>query len=482
MISIKDENKRRQILTGNIWKVVAYVTLPLFFYNFINSFYNVIDQVMVANIGDSSVSAVAIISQIKSLISSLWLGLAGGGSILVSRAYGEGKIDVAKKYANVMFTMALIVCVIIAVLCIPFSKQILLLTQVPDDLIEISNGYFMLQFVEQIIIVINSVFIGLEESKGNTKTIFMSNIIIMLVKLALNSLFIYGLKINDLIYVELASIISQSIMLIIGLCYIFNKKYVFRISFKTLSLDWNYVRKITVISAPLFLGKFVISFGKVSVNAMCKVYGSLTVGALGISNNICGVITNPGASLEDSESGIVSQNLGNKNMKRCLKVFFTCCVVSLIWTTVGYLCVRVFFEDQIIGLFNTKNTSQEFVDMIKSIFFYDSLSIPALAINSVILGILYGYGQTFLATINNLLRIGTRIFVLWFLQTYHPEIGAEAAGISMGISNIVIAIFAIIILVIFLLKIKFRGYKGMKFTDDEPDMVEVDGILIRKEK
>ncbi len=71
MISIKDENKRRQILTGNIWKVVAYVTLPLFFYNFINSFYNVIDQVMVANIGDSSVSAVAIISQIKSLISSL---------------------------------------------------------------------------------------------------------------------------------------------------------------------------------------------------------------------------------------------------------------------------------------------------------------------------------------------------------------------------------------------------------------------------
>ena len=105
---------------------------------------------------------------------------------------------------------------------------------------------------------------------------------------------------------------------------------------------------------------------------------------------------------------------------------------------VGFLVVRVFFMDEIIGLFNLKNDSLEFVNMIKNIFYYDCLTIPALAINCAVLGILYGYGQTFLATINNVIRIVTRISVLWYLQSFHPEIGAEAAVISMGISNVLI--------------------------------------------
>ena len=134
--------------------------------------------------------------------------------------------------------------------------------------------------------------------------------------------------------------------------------------------------------------------------------------------------------------------------------------------------------DEIIGLFNLKNDSLEFVNMIKNIFYYDCLTIPALAINCAVLGILYGYGQTFLATINNVIRIVTRISVLWYLQSFHPEIGAEAAGISMGISNVLIACSALVFLAIFFIKVKVKGYKGMRFSDNEPKMVEVNGMLI----
>ena len=265
-----------------------------------------------------------------------------------------------------------------------------------------------------------------------------------------------------------------------GCFYLFNKNNIFRITFKELSLKWEYVKKIIVISFPLFLGKFVFSLGKVTVNAMCGVYGSLTVGALGLSNNICGVVTSPFLTFEDTTSAIVSQNLGNKNMKRCLKTFFISSLYISIWAIIGFLCVRVFFQDEIISLFNLKNDSAEFVLMIKEIFYYDCITIPALAFNTAVLGILYGYGQTVLATINNFLRIAIRIGTLWYLQSFHPEIGHEAAGISMGISNVAIAIIAVLCLVFFLLKVKIKGYKGMKFSDPEPEMVEVNGVLINK--
>ena len=481
MAKVLDEKARRLILTGNIWRVVISITMPLFFYQLINSFYSLVDQIMVAQIGQDSVSAVATLTQIKGCIMAFGSGLASGGAIIVSRMYGAGKIDEAKKNANVMFSIALITSLLILLVFLPTSTAILRLCHVPSELIEISDLYFKLQLIEQVIIIFNGIFIGLEKSKGNTKIIFVTNIIIMLVKLLLNTILIYGFKVTNLAWVEIASIVSQLVLFVIAVTKLFSKSNIFKISFKTLSLKWSYVKKILLISLPLFLGKFVINLGKVAVNAMCEVYGALTVGALGISNNMCGVITNPGNSMEDSESSIVSQNLGNKNMKRTIKVFWVCMAIMAIWSVIGFLCVRVFFQDQILNLFNTKNTSPEFIQMIKDIFYYDCLTIPSLAINAIILGLLYGYGQTFLATVNNILRIATRIGTLWYLQTFHPEIGAQAAGISMGISNICIAVFAIIFLIIFLIKIKIKGYKGMKLSDPEPEMIEVDGILVRKE-
>ena len=300
----------------------------------------------------------------------------------------------------------------------------------------------------------------------------------MAIKLTLNAIFIYLIKVDNLIWIEVSSLIAQSLIFIIGLLTMFNKNNIFNISIKNLNLKFEHVKKIIIISFPLFLGKFVMSLGKVTVNAMCEAYGALTVGALGISNNMCGLITSGTSSFEDSESSIVSQNLGNKNMKRTIKVFINTLIISCIWGLTGFILMRFVFLDEIIMLFNTKNESLEFVNMIKNIFYYDCLTIIALMINSAVLGLLYGYGQTFLATLSNLLRIGTRIGVLWFLQTFHPEIGAEAAGISMGISNILIAIFAIVFLIIFLIKIKIKGYKGCHFNDPEPIMIEKDGILI----
>ena len=43
-----------------------------------------------------------------------------------------------------------------------------------------------------------------------------------------------------------------------------------------------------------------------------------------------------------------------------------------------------------------------------------------------------------------------RVPTLWILQTFFPHLGAAGAGISMGISNILIALMSVIILIVFL--------------------------------
>ena len=103
---------------------------------------------------------------------------------------------------------------------------------------------------------------------------------------------------------------------------------------------------------------------------------------------------------------------------------------------------------------------------VKEIFVYDCISIPSLGLTSALLGLLYGYGKTFLSSILNFSRIGIRIISL--VICHEAGLGYQAAGISMGISNVLIGILSLIFLIIFLISLYKKGYKGMKISDKEP--------------
>ncbi len=465
-LSAADAKRREKILNGNLFAVIFMVCAPLFIYNFFNSLYSFIDTIMVSQISAEGVSSVAAISQIKDLFGSIGGGISGGAGILIARSFGANDIEKGKKYVNVLTTLAFIVAGFLLLVGIPFAQPILLLFGYPEELLAIGTGYFMVQIANLGVVIFNSSFIAIQKAKGDTRSIFFLNIISMLIKLGLTSLFIYVMKVQDTIYVAFATLTSQVVLFFILLIIINKKDSAFKVNLFKFSLSPEYLKKILVLSIPIFFGKFVFSFGKVSVNAMCKSYGPLVVGALAVSNNICGLITSPGNSFEEGGSTIVSQNLGNNNKKRALAAFWRTLLVASVIGIIGYILVRFIFQDALISLFSkaeSQSTGAEasyFMGLIKQINDYDTLSIIALAINAAVLGVLYGFGQTGLAMIINIARVFVfRIPVLWYFQTFHPEMGAECAGISMGISNICIAIMSMTILGIFLLNLRRKDKK-----------------------
>ncbi len=461
----QDTLRRNKILTGNLLSVIFAICFPLYIYNFFNTIYSFIDTIMVSNISVEGVSSVASISQIKDLFASLGSGLAAGGGILIARCFGANEIDKGQKYVNVLVTLGLII-VSFLFLCLPFANPLLLICGYPKDLINIGTGYFIVQLINLGIVLFNNVFIAIQKAKGDTKSIFVLNIIAMLIKLFLTAMFVYVFKVKNTIYIAISTLISQIILFIILFTHNNKKDNIFKVNFFKPFLKKDLVKQILIISIPIFFGKFIFSFGKVSVNAMCKKYGAMVVGALAISNNICGVATNPNNSFEEGGSTIVSQNLGNNNEKRALKAFWLTLLISLIIGIIGYILIRFIFQDALISLFsktestNSNITSEEFMKLIKSINDYDTLSIPSLAINSAVLGVLYGFKKTKLTMIINISRVFLfRIPVLFYFQTFHPEMGAECAGISMGISNILIAIMSMTILLVFLYNLKRKKHK-----------------------
>lgn len=467
------QEKRKQILSGNLWKIIFYILFPLFLYKFTTSFFQVVDSLMVSNISDESVSSVSQVNQIKNFISCFGAGIAGGTAIIISRLFGEGKIDEARKHANIGFVIELVLGALTLLIVLPFANYILMLFNVSEEILDVSAAYFRVATIEIVLTYINTYFIAVKRSGGSTKIILYLNLLIMGIKLGLNALFVYALKVDSTIYIALASVIANGVMTVIALILLFKKDYVFRIHPKEWKPTGKILKDIIIISIPLILSQGVIDLGKVIFNSICATYGVLAVGALGVSNHLTGVASNPFSAVQDGEASIISANIGNKNLKRCLKTLGICLIIAVVWATISFLCIRVFFEDQIISLFNHENSSEEFVLDIKNILMFDCITIPTLIICDTCLGFLLGFGKTFMATVINIVRIASRIGSILIMKYCFPDLGIVSIGIAMGISNASIMLVSIVGLLIALINIKRKGYKGMHFSDPEPEYIEV---------
>ena len=113
--------------------------------------------------------------------------------------------------------------------------------------------------------------------------------------------------------------------------------------------------------------------------------GSWTVGALGISNNIGGITTNPQNGFQEGGSSIISQNLGAGRPKRALLAFrwvlYIDMLIGLVIMTASLLCLN-----QLAGLFAGDNA--EFAEMIKQIYRFEAVGAIPLGVNAAVMALL----------------------------------------------------------------------------------------------
>ena len=457
-----EARRRDEILHGNLLSTIIMICLPIAIYVFFNSFYSLLDSVMCATISAASVSDVAILAQIKNMVNAFGSGIAGGGAVLVSRYYGAGKMKEARNASGNCLTISLITSAFICIILIPLAS---IICRAVGCTGEDTGLYFSLQMLELAIVAVNTIFIGLEKVKGNSKRILILNVFALIIKLILNATFIYVIKVDTIVWLEVSSILAQGAILAFALSTVFSEKNALRVTRAELKPKRIYISPILKLSIPIFFGKFVMNCGKFVVNLLSNIFygeatGGLVVGALAVSNNLSGLITSPAQAFEEGESTIVSQNIGAGNYKRTVDTFIRTSAVVMTFSMIGFILVRFVFLDDLASLFAGVRLDDPaevekaamLVRYIKEVFVYDCLSIPTLAVTSSVLGILYGYGKTHLSTILNFSRIATRIITLTAL--YYAGMNYTAVGVAMGISNIIIMALSVIFCAIFMIKEK----------------------------
>lgn len=451
VVSEKDRKRREFILNGKPMAVVLNISLPLILLGAFSYLSSIIDTVVVARSDNDALSSVVMISQIKSLFTALGAGFATGGSIIVSRLIGRGEYPKAKQVANTIITLFFGFAVVLISVLTPTAGGILRLAGLTDDMIKSGLGYFRIQIVSIGVSMFNSNFLGLEKARGATLNILLVNIMSMSVKLIFTVVFVAVLNFGTNM-VAASTLIADISVTCYAVVMLVRRKYLFHFSIRNSRFTRDFLFPLCSLSIPVFLGKFVFSMGKVIVNRLAIGYGPEAPGALGVSNQISGSVTNISNCTEDSESSIESYNLSAKQYSRMIQIFWCTLAVNMTISIVGFIILTV-FKSPISMYF--ADGSIEKAELIEKIFSFEKIGIVALGINSAVNGLIYGIGYTKLSMIVNLSRLFVfRIPSMLIMINGFPQLGAESLGIAMLISNVGIGLMSVVIGVVCLLRIK----------------------------
>ena len=102
---VRREGGIRNMTKGSPLRHIALFTLPLLAGNFLQQFYNMVDSWVVGNyVSDAALAAVGVGFPVIFLFTSLFSGIAIGGTVVIAQAFGAGKPERVRSTIDSLYT------------------------------------------------------------------------------------------------------------------------------------------------------------------------------------------------------------------------------------------------------------------------------------------------------------------------------------------------------------------------------------------
>lgn len=381
-----NKNAMKNMTDGNPLKLIFAFAVPMLIGNIFQQLYNMVDSIVVGNyVGKIALAAVGTGFPIIFMMSSMFIGIALGATILISQFYGAGDINNVKKTAQTIYTAMIIGSIPLSIIGIMLSGSILHLTNVPVDTFPMAKLYMVIIFAGFIGVIGFNVNSGILQGLGDSKSslLFLAIACIINIVLDLAFVIIFHMGVAGVAY---ATIIAQFFSWIFGIKYMRRKYYFLDFSIFKFEFDKVIFKKILKLGIPSGLQQALFSIGIMSLQSLVNSYGSDYMAGFNAANNIDTFAFMPIQSFSNAVTTYVGQNIGAGRMDRVHKGMVSTVIISMVFSAVlGAILLP--FGPNLMRLFNPDPTVVESgMYYLKSVVPFFSLLALNFTLNSVIRG------------------------------------------------------------------------------------------------
>lgn len=124
--------EEQNLTTGSVPKKLIIFALPLLLANLLQSFYSIVDMLVVGNIvGETGLAAISNASMISFIINSICIGVTMGGTVLIAQYKGANDEQGQSETVGTLFAISLIASFIITIIGLIVYKPLFHILNVP---------------------------------------------------------------------------------------------------------------------------------------------------------------------------------------------------------------------------------------------------------------------------------------------------------------------------------------------------------------
>ena len=332
--------------TGHIF----YFALPLLLGSFLQQLYNMVDSWVVGNYaGDASLAAVGVGYPVIFMFTSLFMGLSGGGTVVIAQFYGAGNMGRVRDAVDTVYTAFMASAIPITLLALGLVKPVLLLMQVQADAWAESWLYLTVVSAGLVGAIGYNLNAGILGGLGNSRTTLLFLAISSVMNIVLDLVFVLGLGMGVL-GVALGTIISQAFSWLFGLFYI-NRCYpAIAIRPFCRRFDRALFRQIMGIGLPAGIQMSLVALGAMVVMSKINSFGKEFAAAYNVGSKLDSLAFLPVQSLSNAVTAFVGQNTGAKRPDRVRRGIRMTVAASVVWSAV--MLVLIPLGPTLVGFFS----------------------------------------------------------------------------------------------------------------------------------
>ena len=417
-LSMKGRNdlmrKEQDLTTGNVSKKLIKFAVPLLLANLLQSFYSIMDMLVVGRfVGETGLAAISNASMISFIINSICIGVTMGGTVLVAQYKGADDEEGQRETVGTLFSLSFFASLLVTVSGLLVYRPLFQILRVPAGSMQDACDYMRIICCVTVFVfgynAVCSVMKGLGDSKSSLYFIAAAAVVNILLDLLLVGPF--GMGTAGAAY---ATVFSQGISLAISICCLRRKTFIFPFRLKNFAVQPEKMAAVLKVGLPTAVQMAVVNISYLMITGMLNQFGVSVAAASGVGLKVNTFAGMPCWAVGQAVTAMAGQNMGAGRTDRVKKTTETGLRLNLLITLMAVVLVQL-FAGQIIMLFEPQNK-----ELIADGILYLRI---CCGINSLVYAALYtfdsfaiGIGAANIAMVNALLDAAVvRLPVSWLL-------------------------------------------------------------------
>lgn len=400
---MKDENLL--MTEGSIVRPIVRFAIPLLIGNLLQQSYNLVDLMIVGrcmNDGGLSVAAVGMGGPLIFMMIGFFMGLANGVGIVVSNAYGAGRLDGVKRSIGLAMLFSALIGAAVWVISTLACRWLLTATNTTPEIFDLAETYLKIYFIGYVPALVYNTGTFVLQALGNSRSPFYYLATTCVLNVVLDILFLAVFKMG-VGGAAAATVLSQTVAMGLVLWKLFASGILVRSGSqkgaekpegqaKDMAAEdpWRTLLRMIRYGLPIAVQQVTVSLSNLILQGYINLLGTQIIAAWSIYGKIDGFLLLPINSFSVAMTTFTGQNYGAGRHERILQAK-TCVSRMTIGTSLAMSAAFILLCEPITRLFEDTPT---IVEATKEMCYYMMPFYFVLAWMRVYTGLFNGLGKT----------------------------------------------------------------------------------------